>query len=149
VGRQVGGPAILANCIVWSVPASSGSLGGAVTATYCNIQAGFAGAGNISADPGFVSAVNFRLTHASPCLDAGSNPAYFGSPAAVLTDLAGNPRGYDSLSGSGTGLGVAPLVDMGAYEYECYANCDGSVTPPVLNVLDFTCFLNRFAAGCP
>ncbi len=30
-----------------------------------------------------------------------------------------------------------------------YANCDQSTTPPVLNVLDFTCFLNRFAAGCP
>ena len=30
----------------------------------------------------------------------------------------------------------------------CYANCDGSTTPPVLNVLDFTCFLNKFAAGC-
>lgn len=30
----------------------------------------------------------------------------------------------------------------------CYPNCDGSTTPPVLNVLDFACFLNRFAAGC-
>ena len=30
-----------------------------------------------------------------------------------------------------------------------YANCDGSTTPPVLNVLDFSCFLNRYAAGCP
>lgn len=29
----------------------------------------------------------------------------------------------------------------------CYANCDGSTAPPVLNVNDFTCFLNRFAAG--
>jgi hypothetical protein len=29
----------------------------------------------------------------------------------------------------------------------CYANCDASTTPPVLNVLDFSCFLNRFAAG--
>ena len=29
----------------------------------------------------------------------------------------------------------------------CYANCDGSVTSPTLNVLDFACFLNRFAAG--
>ena len=29
----------------------------------------------------------------------------------------------------------------------CYANCDGSTTPPILNVLDFTCFLNRFGAG--
>jgi hypothetical protein len=27
----------------------------------------------------------------------------------------------------------------------CYANCDGSTTPPILNVEDFTCFINRFA----
>jgi FtsP/CotA-like multicopper oxidase with cupredoxin domain len=29
-----------------------------------------------------------------------------------------------------------------------YANCDGSTTPPVLNVADFSCFLQQFAAGC-
>jgi hypothetical protein len=29
----------------------------------------------------------------------------------------------------------------------CYANCDGSTSAPVLNVLDFGCFLNRFTAG--
>ncbi len=29
-----------------------------------------------------------------------------------------------------------------------YANCDGSTSPPTLNVNDFQCFLNRFAAGC-
>ena len=29
----------------------------------------------------------------------------------------------------------------------CYANCDSSTNPPILNVNDFTCFLNRFAAG--
>ncbi len=29
-----------------------------------------------------------------------------------------------------------------------YANCDQSTTAPMLNVLDFTCFLNQFAAGC-
>ncbi len=32
---------------------------------------------------------------------------------------------------------------------ETYANCDHSTTSPVLNVLDFSCFLNQFAAGCP
>jgi hypothetical protein len=31
----------------------------------------------------------------------------------------------------------------------CYANCDRSTAPPVLNVNDFTCFLNAFAAGLP
>jgi hypothetical protein len=32
---------------------------------------------------------------------------------------------------------------------DCYANCDGSTTAPILNVDDFTCFLNQFAQGCP
>jgi hypothetical protein len=31
----------------------------------------------------------------------------------------------------------------------CQANCDGSTTPPVLNVADFVCFQSRFAAGEP
>ena len=30
-----------------------------------------------------------------------------------------------------------------------YANCDNSTLNPVLNVIDFTCFLNKYAAGCP
>jgi hypothetical protein len=29
----------------------------------------------------------------------------------------------------------------------CYANCDESTVPPVLNILDFNCFLSRFSAG--
>jgi hypothetical protein len=36
-----------------------------------------------------------------------------------------------------------PLTDC----VSCYANCDASTVPPVLNVADFGCFLNRFAAG--
>jgi glucose/arabinose dehydrogenase len=50
-----------------------------------------------------------------------------------------------------------PILNVG--DFTCFlqrfaagepsANCDLSVTPPVLNVGDFTCFLQRFAAGCP
>jgi hypothetical protein len=29
----------------------------------------------------------------------------------------------------------------------CYANCDGSTTPPILNVEDFVCFVSEFAAA--
>jgi uncharacterized membrane protein len=29
----------------------------------------------------------------------------------------------------------------------CYANCDNSTQPPILNVEDFTCFINAFAMG--
>ncbi|MEX2217816.1 MAG: choice-of-anchor B family protein [Phycisphaerales bacterium] len=32
---------------------------------------------------------------------------------------------------------------------EPYANCDGSTMAPILNVADFSCFLDRFASGCP
>jgi hypothetical protein len=31
----------------------------------------------------------------------------------------------------------------------CYANCDGSTVSPALNVQDFACFLNKYAAGDP
>ncbi len=51
---------------------------------------------------------------------------------------------------------ISPILNVG--DFICflnnfaaqtpYANCDGSTTAPVLNVLDFTCFLNKFAAGC-
>jgi enterochelin esterase-like enzyme len=29
------------------------------------------------------------------------------------------------------------------------ANCDSSTQPPILNVADFSCFLQQFASGCP
>jgi hypothetical protein len=31
---------------------------------------------------------------------------------------------------------------------DTYANCDGSTNPPILNANDFQCFLNAYAAGC-
>lgn len=31
---------------------------------------------------------------------------------------------------------------------DLYANCDQSTAPPVLNVADFICYMNKFAAGC-
>jgi hypothetical protein len=55
--------------------------------------------------------------------------------------------------------GSAALPVLNILDFNCflnkfaaadpYANCDGSTTAPVLNVLDFNCFLNKFAAGCP
>jgi hypothetical protein len=55
------------------------------------------------------------------------------------------------------GSTVAPILNVGDFTCflqrfaagDSYANCDGSTIPPVLNVGDFTCFLQRFAAGCP
>jgi hypothetical protein len=52
---------------------------------------------------------------------------------------------------------TAPILNVGDFTCflqrfaagDSYANCDNSTTAPVLNVGDFTCFLQRFAAGCP
>jgi predicted outer membrane repeat protein len=49
----------------------------------------------------------------SPVIDAGNNDAV---PAGVLTDLDGSPRFFDVLIVADTGNGIAPIVDMGAYE---------------------------------
>jgi hypothetical protein len=43
-------------------------------------------------------------------------------------------------------VGVAPWQGLALSE-ACYPNCDASSIPPVLNVQDFACFLNRFASA--
>jgi hypothetical protein len=52
---------------------------------------------------------------------------------------------------------AAPLLNIA--DFTCFlqrfsaanpaANCDSSSTPPLLNIADFTCFLTKFAGGCP
>jgi outer membrane protein assembly factor BamB len=63
-----------------------------------------------------------------------------------------NPSCYANCDGSST----LPVLNVGDFTCflqrfaagEAYANCDGSTSVPVLNVGDFTCFLQRFAQGC-
>jgi hypothetical protein len=65
----------------------------------------------------------------------------------------GTPVCYANCDGS-TAPPVLNVLDFNCFlnrftAGNAYANCDGSTTPPVLNVLDFNCFLSRFVAGCP
>ncbi len=65
---------------------------------------------------------------------------------ARLDTAAGRFRGY--AWGENVGWVNLDLTVSGQFVKEtCYANCDASTTAPVLNVLDFSCFLNKFAAG--
>jgi parallel beta-helix repeat protein len=119
------GAASVANCILRGNSPSQMS-GGGMAVTYCNVQGGCAGEGNIDADPRFVDPDNhnFRIGPPSPCIDAGDSTA---PPPDVLTDLDGNPRFVDDPETEDTGIGH-PCVDMGAYEYqgpECPADFDG------------------------
>jgi hypothetical protein len=54
------------------------------------------------------------------------------------------PIGQTTFTSSFNGMDVAGGT---VTPPSCYANCDNSTATPVLNVADFTCFLQRYAAG--
>ncbi len=89
------------------------------------------GGGNIDADPLFLAApadlhLDSSPPSVSPAIDAGSNAAiatdagdqdHDGTTSEELpTDLDGLPRRADVATAPDTGEGLAPVVDMGAYE---------------------------------
>ncbi len=138
------------NCIFWGN--APGEIVGPATVRHSLVAGGFNGPGNISADPLFVNAAagDYRLAPGSPCIDAGDNTEV---PGEVTTDLAGDPRFVDDPLTPDTGVGRAPIVDMGALEYQgaesggaCYADCN---TSGRLTVADFSCFQAKFVAGDP
>ncbi|MHC4497784.1 MAG: right-handed parallel beta-helix repeat-containing protein [Planctomycetota bacterium] len=96
----------LSNCILWgnSPQQMYVDATGFLSAVYSNIQGGWPGEGNISADPLFVSAGagNFHLQLNSPCINAG-DPDFVVEPG--MADIDGEPRI----------MGAA--VDMGVDEY--------------------------------
>jgi hypothetical protein len=87
---------------------------------------------------------------------AGETQGSLGGPNAGGSDyfLAkyGPPTCYPNCDSSVT----PPVLNVGDFTCflqryaagDSYANCDGSTQPPILNVADFTCFLNAFAADC-
>jgi hypothetical protein len=101
-----------------------------------------------------LSTITFNYWYASAINDQGWITAYGytgnGFASAVLRPAA---VCYANCDGSA----AAPVLNIADFSCflqkyaagDAYANCDQSVTPPVLNIADFTCFLQKFAAGCP
>ena len=90
----------------WSIGGPPGA--GTVQATYSDIEGGWAGTGNIDADPLFVGGGDYHLQMNSPCIDTGTDT---GAPDH---DLDQNSRPLD---GDGDGMAT---TDMGAYELRLY-----------------------------
>lgn len=93
------------NTIVWGNRPGAIAFSGASApvVTYSDVEGGFAGTGNLNANPRFASGPggNYRLIASSPCVDAGTNTA----PALPARDLDRQPR-----------LGGTGIVDIGADE---------------------------------
>lgn len=94
------------------------------TVSYSNVQLPsgvYSGDGNINADPRFVRpgqvtesiviAGDYHLRRDSPAIDAGNNTS-----VTVAIDLGNGFRRVDIPEIADTGLGMPPIVDMGAYE---------------------------------
>jgi hypothetical protein len=137
------------NCIFWDNTASSGgneidNYESTPVISYCDITGsggssswdtdlGSDGGDNIDADPLFVDPNGpdgitgtdddiLRLSHGSPCIDAGDSNSV---PDDITTDLDGRPRRIDDPFTADGGNGSAPIVDMGAYEFSCGGDLDG------------------------
>ena len=137
-----GSSPIIANCILWyNVP--SQIHGSSALVMYSDAQGGWPGQGNIDANPLYVDpdGGDFHLQLGSPCIDAADNTAV---PADVLDldgdgdtdeptpfDLDARLRFADRIAAPDTGnpdpnFPDLPIVDMGAYEYQCTGDLDGS-----------------------
>jgi predicted outer membrane repeat protein len=115
---------------------------------WSDVQGGWAGSGNIAADPLFVNpaASDYHLQAGSPCIDAGT-PTFPFLPGEI--DLDGQRRVWD---GNGDGQ---PRADMGVDEYGSFVygdlNCDGAVdfgdiNPYVLALTDPAAYGTTFPA---
>ncbi|MFA5685784.1 MAG: Calx-beta domain-containing protein, partial [Lysobacteraceae bacterium] len=120
------GEIVIANSIVWG---NGGASLGTATVRHSLIEGGYPGGTDIiDLDPRFIDAANgdYRLASGSPAIDAGNNADVRrdtwmdidedGDVDEELEDLDGNPRRHDDAGVVDTGLGTAPIVDLGAYE---------------------------------
>ena len=126
------------NCILWGdSPNEIFNSASTPIVTYCDVMGGYTGAGNINVDPHFVDPDgaddtpgtlddNLRLNRYSPCTDAADNTAP--DLIGITEDLDGNPRFVDDAGIVDTGIGSAPIVDMGAYE------CQINSFPNIINL---------------
>lgn len=103
-----GADTVLSSSIVWAndVPALV-----QVAASFCDVQGGASGPGNLVQDP--LLASDLSLLPGSPCIDAGDRTQL---PAWSALDLFGRPRAFEHPLVSDTGFGGAPMMDMGAAE---------------------------------
>lgn len=154
VVRLLGVNSLIANTIIHGNTAPDGAITGfnMLVARNSNIQGGFAGAGNISADPLFRDAPggDYRLRRASPSVDRGVNAdvladefdldADGNTTEPTPLDLTGAARFVDDPASEPNG--GASVADMGALERQV---CPGDATDDlIVNFADLNVVLSQF-----
>ena len=99
----------------------AGGSGGAMTLSHNTVQdwtGSLGDATNSGVNPriGYHTFIDVALHPNSPAIDAGNNAAP--DLAFISTDFLGNPRFYDDTTTTDTGVGIAPIIDIGAYEFQ-------------------------------
>ncbi|MFO0835666.1 MAG: GC-type dockerin domain-anchored protein [Phycisphaerales bacterium] len=100
---------------------------------------------------------NFRLQSTSPAIDAGNNSLVsvdswdfdndFNYAEKWSQDIDGNPRLVDVPFVTDTGVGPAPVIDRGAFEFQ-YTPCDADFNNDgFVNGDDYDAFASAFEAG--
>jgi predicted outer membrane repeat protein len=114
------------NSLLWDSGAAPLFVGGAsaVAVSWSLVQGGYSGPGNLSTPPMLASPQgadglpgtgdeDLAPLQGSPCVDAGDSAAL---PPFATHDLVGAPRRRDDPQAPNTGVGPAPIVDIGARE---------------------------------
>jgi hypothetical protein len=165
-----GGSPTIANCILWDdLPGEITVASGSLSVSYSDVEGGWAGTGNVDADPKFVAGLYLCHLDAgqsadSPCMDAG-NP---GSPMiegatrtdgvqdAGIVDMAYHhpgPACFGDLNGDGyrnvsdfTLFAGAYGSHIGDVDYNPDADLNGN---GFVNATDFTLFAGFYGVPCP
>jgi predicted outer membrane repeat protein len=142
VYARLSGEVLALNTVFWENQDAGGNdetaqldaSGATLTVRYATVQGWtgtLGGVGNIALDPLFADADgqdalygtlddDFSLSPTSPCVDAGSSGV-----VTTANDLGGFVRRIDDLATPDTGFGSAPIVDIGAYEFQADCNTNG------------------------
>jgi hypothetical protein len=121
------GSAQLLNSIVYFNASDGTQIVGTTNVTYCDVQNGFTGTGNINRNPIFLSTSDLIIVTGSPCIDAGNpNPAYNDvclAPCGLSLGTVTNDMGADG--GPGACGWTSPCVPVITTQPQDQVSCLG------------------------
>ncbi len=147
-----GGLTVYNSILAGPTPQALSAPGGPITASnLAASSADSAGLVNPSGADGTPGTADddLRLAPGSPAIDAGNNALL---PAGIALDLAALPRFADDPATPDTGPGPAPIIDIGAHEFQPTTPCNpADLAPPFgqLTFADISTFLAAFASQSP